>query len=123
MLECMHSLTKRSRIKDYEYEFYDKYLSNYSNIEFKDGYEKVTQEDAEIFASLNNIYSSCNSLSADERTTEQKLSDSFAFYVSTGVIVLSDSNYYIDLKKLQKYTKQYENINGIEDIAYSKGAK
>lgn len=126
MLECMQSLGKRgleAAKLDYEYEFYDKYLSNYANIDINEGLFKVNGPDQKSFSELYNIYSNSCCVPSQQRSIEQKLADSFSFYVAAGVINLINSDYYINMEKLGSFTKKYSALNGIEDISYSIGAK
>lgn len=126
MLECMQSLGRRkleSIKSDYEYEFYDKYLSNYANLDINEGLYRANGNDQESFSRLNNIYSTACEVSSQQRNIEQKLADSFTFYVAAGVIRLINYDYYINMERLASFTKNYQAINGIEDIAYTKGAK
>ena len=126
MLECMQSLGKRNLEAaklDYEYEFYDRYLSNYAALDINEGLFKAETAEQVSFSKLNNVYSSTYGVSSHQRNNEQKLADSFAFYVAAGVIKLVDSNYYINMEKLESFTKKYRVLNGIEDVSYSIGAK
>ncbi len=126
MLECMQSLGKRdleTAKLDYEYEFYDRYLSYYANIDINEGLFRANGHDQKSFSELNNIYSSSCTVPSQQRSSEQKLADSFAFYVAVGVIRMINSDYYINMEKLERFTKKYRALNGIEDISYSMGAK
>ena len=110
MLECMQSLGKRdleTAKLDYEYEFYDKYLSNYANININEGLFKVNGPDQKSFSELYNIYSNSCCVPSQQRSSEQKLADSFSFYVAAGVINLINSDYYINMEKLESFTKKY----------------
>lgn len=126
MLECMQSLGKRdleATKLDYEYEFYDKYLSNYANIDINEGLFRASGSDQKSFSKLYNIYSNSCCVPSQQRSSEQKLADSFSFYVAAGVIRLINSDYYINMEKLESFTNKYRALNGIEDRSYSMGAK
>lgn len=127
MLECMHSLGNRInglKCKDFEYEFYDKFLSEYENLESDEELIKVDDEKHIVFSNLNNLYSSSKDIFIEERNCEEKLADSFMFYVSAGVIKLIKGRYFIVLDKLNMITQKYNEIDEEEKgISYSKGAK
>ena len=70
MLECMHSLGNRInglKCKDFEYEFYDKFLSEYENLESDEELIKVDDEKHIVFSNLNNLYSSSKDIFIEER--------------------------------------------------------
>ncbi len=116
MLGCMESLGKRSLIKDNEYEFYDKYLSNYENYDINEKLVKTTFTDHIIFSNLNNLYSLACSVPAQQRSLVDEYADSFTFFVSAGVIKLIDNIYYVDLEELNKFKEKYNEIN--KDTSY-----
>lgn len=128
MLECMQSLgaTYKENVakQDYEYEFYETYLINYASQENENESEliKVSDEIQNCFMSLNGTYSASKTLLESERGTEDKLADSFMFYISTGVIVLLEDGYYINTKKLFETTKQFQLINEQNGISLKKGS-
>lgn len=118
MLGCIESLSKRSLIKDNEYEFYDKYLSNYESYDIQRKEVKAKSSDHIIFSNLNNLYSIACSIPAEQRTVVEEYADSFAFFVSVGVIKLVDSYYYINLESLAKFKEKYEKLND-KGISYT----
>lgn len=125
MLECMQSLGRayKEAKQDYEYEFYNIYLKDYVEQENEMGFVKVSDSLQENFMSLNGIYSTSKSVIESERGMEDKLADSFMFYISTGVIVLLEDGYYLNTKKLSETTKQFQLLNEQSGIVYKKGTK
>lgn len=116
MLGCMESLGKRIEAsnkikKDYEYDFYIKYLSDYENYDINEKTVKATIAEHIIFSNLNNLYSESCSIPASQRSLAEEYADSFAFFVSVGIIKLIDNNYFIDLEKLNKFSKDCNEIN------------
>lgn len=101
---------------DYEYDFYASYLSRYINQESETGFIKVSDDLQENFMNLSTSYHNSNSVHVSERGMEDKLADSFTFYVSLGVIVLREDGYYINTKLLAsleekaKKAKQFDSV-------------
>lgn len=123
MLECMQSLGaayKEAKL-DYEYEFYDTYLKDYVEQENETGLVKVSDNLQENFMSLNGAYSTIKSAIESERSMEDKLADSFMFYVSIGVIMLLEDGYYINTKRLLETTKQFKSASEQNGRSFKKG--
>ena len=76
MLECMQSLGRRSveAITDYEYEFYNKYLSKYADGDISNPFIKVEPSDQIVFSNLKNLYSIAKAVPSNQRnmTDEQR---------------------------------------------------
>lgn len=127
MLECMQSLGRRSveTITDYEYEFYNKYLSKYADGDISNPFIKAEPSDQIVFSNLKNLYSIAKAVPSNQRNMTDELSDSFAFYVAAGVISLDEKkcNYYINLDELSKFKEQYEKATEPKGISYSKKVK
>jgi secreted PhoX family phosphatase len=106
---------------DYEYDFYNTYLSEYAN---QDGNElvPVSKEVASFFMALNQEYSNSKDISPDQRNTEAKLADSFMFYVAAGVIVMVNNEYFINVKKLANLTNDFNAISEKKGISFTKGS-
>lgn len=113
MLGCMESLGKRylDCKLDYEYEFYDKYLSSYENYDINEKNVKASDTDSIIFSNLNNLYSESYGVSSDKRSMVEEYADSFVFFVSAGVIKLIDNKYYINLEELNKFKERYNEVS------------
>ncbi len=122
MLECMQSLEtiyKDAKL-DYEYDFYVSYLERFKNQASETGFIKVSDDLQINFMALMATYDISKSVPVLERSEEDKLADSFAFYVSLGVIVLLEDGYYINTKLLAEKTKQFDSVNE-KGSSYKKG--
>lgn len=122
MLECMQSLGafyKDAKL-DYEYDFYVSYLKKFEGQESETGFIKVSDDLEMNFMNLKAAYDISKSVPVLERGEEDKLADSFAFYVSLGVIVILEDGYYINTKLLAEKTKQFDSANE-KGSSYKKG--
>ena len=106
---------------DYEYDFYNTYLSEYANQD-ENELVPVSKEVASFFMALNQEYSSSKDISPDQRNTEAKLADSFMFYVAAGVIVMVNNEYFINVKKLANLTNDFNAISEKKGISFTKGS-
>lgn len=106
---------------DYEYDFYNDYLSEYAN---QDGNElvPVSKEVASLFMALKQEYSSSKDILPNQRNNEAKLADSFMFYVAAGVIVMINNEYFINVKKLADLTNDFNVISEKKGISFTKGS-
>lgn len=105
---------------DYEYDFYASYLSEYRDQENETGFIKVSDDLQENFMHLGESYRVSKSVPVSERGMEDKLADSFMFYVSLRVIVLREDGYYINTKLLAAKTKQFDSVTE-KGESYKKG--
>lgn len=127
MLECMQSLGKRQHYFDYEYEFYENFLSNYLEIESEGDLIRVSEVDQKSFSFLEIVYSKSTGVPANERDTNEKLADSLTFFVACGTIKKIDGKYFISKSKLNELAERYEIVNDSynakeeKGIAYKKG--
>ncbi len=125
MLECMQSLgtaykdANKDAIVDYEYEFYKTYLRCFEGQESQTELIKVNGDLEGTFLGLSNLYSNC--VSVEDRGYEDQMADSFAYFVSTGVIKVQKDGYYINVKRLLETTKQYNSVTKQIGNAKKKG--
>lgn len=123
MLECIQSLGalyKKAKL-DYEYEFYNTYLKDYVEQENEMGLVKASDSLQENFMGLSGSYSVAKSVIESERSMEDKLADSFMFYVSIGVIILLEDGYYINTNRLLETTKQLKFASEQNGRSFKKG--
>lgn len=114
MLGCMESLGRfyKDNLKqDYEYEFYEHYLLEFKNLDESLGVVKITDDLKVIFSGFDSHYDTSKVIPGTNRKPLDKCADSYAFYVSLGVIFKDNEDFYIDLKKLNECTKQYDCLN------------
>ncbi len=105
---------------DYEYEFYSLYLSSFKDQVSETKFIKVNDELQECFMHLTAAYQVSKSVPLFERGMEDKLADSFMFYVSLGVIVIRKDGYYINTELLARATKQFNFVTE-KGTSYKKG--
>lgn len=117
--ESLENLYKDAKL-DYEYDFYVSYLERFKGQESEADFVKVSDSLQVEFMNLKLAYDISKSVPVLERGEEDKLADSFAFYVSLGVIVLLEDGYYINTKLLAEKTKQFDFVTE-KGSSYKKG--
>lgn len=129
-LYCMESLGRRYQEADETYELFKKVLIGYLSLvedNEKLGNEnklQVSDEHNEYFLALDILYKTAKSIPFDEANSEERLSDSLAFYKATGLIFVKDGKYYIDANKLKEKFLDYESYKEKKKSAvYSKGPR
>ena len=127
---CMESLGVRYQETDETYELFKKVLIDY--LPFVEDNEKlnnenklqVSDEHNEYFLALDILYKTAKSIPFDEANSEERLSDSLAFYEATGLITISKGKYYIDANKLKAKFLEYQSYKEKKKSAvYSKGPR
>ena len=107
---------------DYEYDFYNAYLSEYVSQDTKEVLVPVSKNTQDAFMALKEEYSISKQVPAYERNTEAKLADSFMFYVSVGAIVINENGYFINVRVLDKITNKYNDVNKKNGVSLTKGS-